>query len=293
MTTGVAKAIPECWVSPIGDYLLAQAAAGRPPTTLSTRRSHLSHMARALRCQPEDVTAEQLVRWFGRQSQWKPETRRGYRNTLRSFYLWAFHTGRLSTDLSGALPKVKATKPSPRPAPDLVWHTALVAADRRVTLMLRLAAEAGLRRAEVAQVRTDDLTEGIGGPLLLVRGKGNKKRIIPITDDLAAEIAEGPRGHTLYAPADGWLFPGDENGHLSPRWVGKLCSTALPGIWTMHTLRHRFSANVYRGSRNLRALQTLLGHESVATTEIYTPVDDDEVRAAMEFAAAKTSRGVA
>lgn len=293
MMTGVAKAIPERWVRLIEDYLLAQAAAGRPATTLSTRRSHLSRMARALHCQPECVTVDQLVRWFGEQAQWKPETRRGYRNTLRSFYLWAYHTERLPHDLSGALPKVKATKPTPRPAPDLVWHTALVAADARVRLMLQLAAEAGLRRAEVAQVRTDDLTEGLGGPLLLVRGKGNKKRIIPITDELAAEITKGPRGHTPASPAHGWLFPGDEDGHLSPRWVGKLCSSALPGVWTMHTLRHRFSAKVYRGSRNLRALQTLLGHESVATTEIYTPVDDDEVRAAMESARPNPFHGAA
>lgn len=286
MKTGVAKAIPGCWARLIDDYLETQAAAGRPRTTLATRRGHLARMSRELDCSPEVVTATRLISWFGQQTQWKTETRRGYRNTLRSFYLWAYHVGRLQEDLSNALPKVRATKPSARPAPDIVWHTAIVSADARVRLMLRLAAEAGLRRAEVAQVRTDDLTDGLGGALLLVRGKGNKKRTIPITDELAAEIAKGPAGHTLAAPVCGWLFPGDEDGHLSPRWVGKLCSKALPGIWTLHTLRHRFSAKVYRGSRNLRALQVLLGHESVATTEIYTPVDDDEVRAAMKSAVA-------
>lgn len=285
-TTGVAKAVPACWVNLIDDYLLAQAAAGRPRTTLGTRRGHLARMARDLDCPPGSVTSERLVAWFGQQVQWGSETRRGYRNTMRSFYFWAYHTGQLPVDLSGALPKVKATKPSPRPAPDIVWHTAIMAADQRVRLMLRLAAEAGLRRAEVAQVRADDLTEGIGGWLLLVRGKGNKQRNIPITDELAADVAKGPAGHTAGAPVDGWLFPGDDDGHLSPRWVGTLCATALPGIWTMHTLRHRFSAKVYRGSRNLRALQVLLGHESVATTEIYTPVDDDEIRAAMKSAVA-------
>jgi len=48
----------------------------------------------------------------------------------------------------------------------------------------------------------------------------------------------------------------------------------------MHTLRHRFATRAYRGSRNLRSVQTLLGHASIATMERYTAVDDDEVRAA-------------
>jgi integrase/recombinase XerC len=54
--------------------------------------------------------------------------------------------------------------------------------------------------------------------------------------------------------------------------------------WIMHTLRHRFSSRAYRGTRNLRAVQVLLGHSSIATTERYCAVDDDEIRAAMEAA---------
>jgi integrase len=59
-----------------------------------------------------------------------------------------------------------------------------------------------------------------------------------------------------------------------------LIADALPGDWTAHTLRHRFASRAYRGSRNLRAVQRLLGHESVLSTERYTAVDDDEIRAA-------------
>ena len=85
---------------------------------------------------------------------------------------------------------------------------------------------------------------------------------------------------------EGWLFPAwPAGGHLSPERVGKLVAAALPAGWTMHKLRHRFATRVYRGSRNLRAVQVLLGHASIATTERYTAVDDDEIRAAMMSAA--------
>ena len=56
---------------------------------------------------------------------------------------------------------------------------------------------------------------------------------------------------------------------------------ALPDNWTMHTLRHRFATRAYRGTRNLRAVQVLLGHESIATTERCCAADNSEIRAAM------------
>ncbi|MBX9919012.1 MAG: tyrosine-type recombinase/integrase [Mycolicibacterium frederiksbergense] len=246
-------------------------------------------MARELGGRPADVTEKRLRDWFGSQKQWSNETRRGYRSSAIGFFGWAAETGRTPANIALKLPAVKPTPPAPRPLPDGAWATGIEQADARTRLMLRLAAEGGLRRAEVAQVSTSDLSFGLSGAQLLVHGKGNKKRVIPITDELAELIAAGAPGHTPALAAfghDGYLFPGDDGGHLSPRWVGTLCKRVLPGIWTLHKCRHRYAAKVYRGSRNLRALQMLLGHASVATTEVYTPVDDDEIRAAMLHAAA-------
>jgi integrase/recombinase XerC len=62
--------------------------------------------------------------------------------------------------------------------------------------------------------------------------------------------------------------------------VGKLVARALPDNWTAHTLRHRYATLTYRGSRNLRVVQTLMGHASILTTQRYTQVSDDEIRAA-------------
>lgn len=280
--TGLTKPIPTAWQQPIDDYLRLQTAAGRPAGTIYTRRYHLARFARAMRCAPAAVDAERMVVWFSRQTQWSVETRRSYRTTLRSFYAWAQSSGLVTVNIGLALPRMKPLKRTPRPAPDMAVRVAMAVADPRTRVMVRLAAEVGMRRAEVAQCHTADLICGTYGPQLVVHGKGNKDRLVPISDNLAATIRAGAAGHTPGAPAKGYLFPGTyADGYLSPRWVGKLMSDALPDEWTAHTLRHRFATRAYRGTRNLRAVQMLLGHESIVTTEIYTAVDDHEMRAAM------------
>lgn len=289
MSTGVALGIPAEWAEWINAYLQTLAAIGRPATTIGLRRSHLARLARTINTTPGAVTEGQLTAWFAAQPGWKSaETRRSYRNTIHDFYKWAYQNRRIKLpDILDALPTVPSPKAAPRPTPEFVVRESIDGSDSRVALMLRLAAENGLRRAEVAQVHTDDVGWSAAGlPQLQVHGKGNKIRIIPISEDMAAAILQGAAGHTDSAPSTGWLFPGQVDGHLSPRYVGKLCTKAMPGIWTLHTMRHRFAAQAYRATRNLRAVQELLGHESVATTQRYVPVDDDEMRLAMMGAAA-------
>lgn len=275
MSIGTSSA-PSAWLLLIDHYLVTLAAAGQPSTTVKLRRTQLVRMARELGGGPADVTAAALVGWFGSHTEWKAETRRSNRAAARGFLAWAYRAGRIPAYLGDELPRVRQPKPSPRPAPDHAWRAALEAADARVTLMLRLAGEAGLRRGEVARVHHRDLVENTGGWSLRVHGKGGKVRVVPISDSLAEAMRQA---HAL-SPAGGWLFPDGRCGHLGPEYVGELVAQALPDGWTMHTLRHRFATRAYRGTRNLRAVQTLLGHESIATTERYTAVDDGEVRAA-------------
>jgi len=285
---GRPKPIPSAWAPLISEYLNYLAAGDLPKTTIATRRSHLARLARALRCRPEQVTEQRLLSWFGRQAHWATETRRSYRTTINGFFRWAYRHGHLQVDLSYALPRVKARKPMPRPTPERVWKEAQLAADPRTSVMLQLAAH-GLRRAEVAVVSTHDLIPE--GPSLVVHGKGGKRRVIPITERLAATIAAGAAGHTPGAPSTGYLFPGNDNGHLSPRWVGTLCSKVLPDVWTMHSLRHRTATRAYAATHDIVAVQHLLGHDSIATTQMYTLVDDDKVRAAMLAAASDSIPG--
>ncbi|WP_309487891.1 tyrosine-type recombinase/integrase [Mycobacteroides abscessus] len=231
------------------------------------------------------MTEEALVEWFAEQAHWQRETRRGYRNTTNGFFGWAYAKGHLPINPAAEMEAVAPEQPTPKPAPDRVWKESLLAADDRTTVMLYLACDGGLRRGEVARVHTQDLIEDLVGYSLEVHGKGGKSRIVPLSDYVADMILAGPGGHTPGLGDQGFLFPGGDDGHLSARWVGTLCSQAMPGIWTMHKLRHRFATRAYRGTRDIRAVQELLGHSSVATTQIYTAVDDDEKRTAMMAAA--------
>jgi integrase len=198
---------------------------------------------------------------------------------LLSFYEYCISTGLAHENPTSWLPKVKPPSPRPRPAPDDIWEALLAAAPPRERLMAMLAAEAGLRRAEVTRVHKDDLLS-ISRPSLIVKGKGGKQRVVPINPVLAARIRERCAELASVPGWAGYLFPGAVDGHLSVVYVGQLISALMPDGYTMHTLRHRMASRAYRGSRNLRAVQTLLGHASVATTERYCAVDDDEIRAA-------------
>ncbi|OBK89447.1 hypothetical protein A5649_13425 [Mycolicibacter heraklionensis] len=272
---------PPDWVELVDEYLRTLSAAGQRPGSIRLRRIQLYRMARELNCPPEGVTSAALLGWFGRQQDWSPEARHSYRCAVRGFFGWAHKFDRTPTNYAAVLPKVRIPKAPPRPASDQAWSTAMAAASPRVRLMLRLAGEAGLRRAEVAQVHTHDLIDLDGRPNLIVNGKGGKRRVLPITASLADEIRAGAAGHTAGMQPRGYLFPDGSGGHITADHVGRMVKMVLPPGWTMHQLRHRFATKAYRGSGNLRAVQDLLGHESVATTQRYTAVDGDELRAAM------------
>jgi site-specific recombinase XerD len=130
-------------------------------------------------------------------------------------------------------------------------------------MMLRLAA-AGLRCREIAVVHSQHVGRGPRGYFLRVEGKGDKIRHVPIPEDLARDtLAVG-----------GYVFHGRVDGHLSAHYVSKVISRALPASVTAHMLRHRFGTRAYQlGGRDIRAVQELMGHASVATTQGYTQVE--------------------
>lgn len=276
--------LPKPWEDSIGGWLTWLKLGGMSQNTMRLRRGHVRMIARRSKTiHPGELTRARL-QVLCSEYQWSNDHRKGLRTSLSSFYEWCLTENLANDNVALCLPRVKAPPPNPRPAPDRVWRELLAQASARERLMALLAGEAGLRRAEVAQVHCDDLIEDLQGWTLLVRGKGGKMRPVPLTVSLAAEIRS-------YCER-GYVFPGQISGHLSAHHVGKLISALMPPGYSMHKLRHRYASRGYSGTRNLRAVQEALGHASVATTQLYTKVSAIDVRAVSE-AAANTGPDVA
>lgn len=274
--TGMGKPIPviPAWGDVLVEYATWLRAVGRPQTTIKLRSYQLRRFAATMGLDPWAATTDDLVTYLG-MHEWSGDTKRSTRAGLRGFYAWARSTGRIDDDPSLGLGQVRGRIGTPRPAPELAVRGALSGPDARIRLMVALAAQAGLRCREIALVRSSDVRRDLLGFSLLVHGKGDKERVVPIPDRLAYDIAD----------IDGWAFPGQVDGHLSPAYVSKLVSEALPEGITAHMLRHRYASRAYAAERDIRAVQELLGHSSVATTQIYTAVDSDALRRAARNAA--------
>lgn len=262
------------WPETIALFAIHLTAAGRAAGTRELRRYHLHTLADAVNAGPLSVETDQLAAWLARED-WTPNTRRSHRATLAVFFGWLQHTGHRIDNPAALLETVAGVIGKPRPCPESALRVAVATAPERERLMIALAAGAGLRRAEIAKVRAEDVEHAIGGYMLRVVGKGNRVRLVPISDEMAEAI--GRRGR--------WAFPNPNGGPLTPAHVGKCISRLLPPGWTAHTLRHRFASAAYSADRDIRAVQELLGHASVATTQIYTAIPDDAPRRAAAAAA--------
>lgn len=261
---------PVPWRKNIEGWTDTLRAAGLSAQTIKSRRYKMVHLAALLMPSgPEDVTTEQIVQVFARQ-QWKPETRKAYRNTISSFFRWLHKSGRRSGDPSLDVPRVKKPHAHPRPCPDRYIAVAMEMATSSERLMIRLGAECGLRRGEIARVHSDDVVADSAGRSLIVRGKGDKQRIVPLPDDLAGIIMD----------ARGYLFPGRFGGHVEESYIGDHISHLLPDGYAAHTLRHRFATTAYAATHDLFVVAELLGHESVETTEHYVAMPDGRLREA-------------
>lgn len=250
-------------------YLVSWGAA---PTTVRDKLIVAGLLLRALG-PAGDVRREQLEQWLASPG-FSPWTRATYFSHARSWFAWLHETGRIPEDPTVGMRRPRCPKGKPRPlsAEEVRLVLERAAGDVRAWIMLGMFA--GLRVHEVAKLRGEDV-DAAG---LYVLGKGGKSAMIP-THPLLWELAQD-------YPRTGWWFPSSRSsaGHVLPTSITARVSrffTTLGIEGSMHRCRHTYGTNLLRAGANLRVVQTLLRHESLATTALYTAVDEDERTAAI------------
>lgn len=264
------RPLPEGWRIEADGWLESLKAAGCTEQTLRSRRCKLCKLACDLHTSPYAVTEADIIHVFA-VNNWKPETLKGYRNTIISFYKYLQHRQLRTDNPAIDLPPIRKQRPKPRPCPDRYIYAALQQANEQEVIMLRLAAECGLRRHEIAKVHSNDVISDLLGKSLIVLGKGGVQRIVPIPDDLAQIIEQ----------ANGFVFPGRWSGHVEESYIGNHISHLLPEGWTAHTLRHRYATTTYEATHDIYVVSKLLGHASVETTQNYTALPESRLRAGL------------
>lgn len=259
------------------------AEAGASPNTLAAYRNDLEKAAANLGAELGTADSQALARFGKSWSDLAASTVARRSSALRRFYRFLVEDGLRQDDPSGSLPQPKLQRPLPRVLGladiEAIFEAAQDKAASGEPLALRnlalleLLYGSGLRASEVTSLPRGAVRAG--QPFLILRGKGEKERLVPISS--RAETAV--RDWLENVPKSSlWLFPSGKS-HLSRvrlfQLVRKLAADAgiAPDRISPHVLRHAFATHLLSGGADLRVLQALLGHADIATTQIYTHVD--------------------
>lgn len=207
---------------------------------------------------------------------------------LRSFARRLELSGRASAAPFSAVKSPKVAKSLPKPidaqAAINATQTSSRAGDTREpwilardSAVLALLYGAGLRLSEALGIKRAEAPIGFADTLTVI-GKGRKTRTVPIVQPVRTAIEEYLALCPRELPAEGPLFIGVRGGPLSPRIIQLAVeqlrgALGLPDSATPHALRHSFATHLLARGGDLRAIQELLGHASLSTTQIYTAVD--------------------
>jgi integrase/recombinase XerC len=211
----------------------------------------------------------------------------------RSFarYLERNGKGRVGALSAVRAPKIPKTLPKPLTATSAkrLVDTDLRAGEEREpwvlardAAVLALLYGSGLRISEALGLTREGVPAPGEGDVITVRGKGNKARMVPVLPQVLKLIAEYVALCPYDLPDAKPLFVGARGGPLSPRIV-QLTMARLRGALglaetaTPHALRHSFATHLLARGGDLRAIQELLGHVSLSTTQIYTAVDSEQL----------------
>ena len=258
----------------IDGFLAALRVAGRSEATVRAYRQDLLRWER--------VAGDAAAYLAG-----PPASRARRYSSLRAYWRWSEGQGLASGSFPlAAIPHPRADLPPPRALPD-ADEARLAAAIRGLPLPWRtlftLTLDIGLRAGEVTALRVRDLEWSAGAEGVRVLGKGGRWREVPLLPGMASRpllrrLVQGK-------PGEAFVFPGRAGGRLTVRAVEKrfaaLCETA--GVAAVpHDLRHTCATRLVNRGVDILAVQRLLGHSSVQTTQRYGRLGDREYRRALE-----------
>jgi integrase/recombinase XerC len=152
----------------------------------------------------------------------------------------------------------------------------------RDAAVMALLYGSGLRISEALGLKRRDVPAPGAGDVLIVTGKGNKTRMVPVLQNVLVLIQDYVAMCPHPLPAEGPIFVGSRGGPLSPRIIQLTMERLrgaldLPDSATPHALRHSFATHLLTRGGDLRAIQELLGHASLSTTQIYTGIDTERL----------------
>jgi integrase/recombinase XerC len=200
---------------------------------------------------------------------------------LRAFFAWLAREGGAANPCDAVTaPKVPRLLPVHLPVDDL--STLLAAPDtstplgRRDRALLEVLYSAGRRAAQSVGMDWSSLHQGLG--VARVRGKGSKERVVPLGPDAFAALADYRGAWTLPRRDEKAVFLNSAGTRLTTRSVGRIVehhlrAAGIAAHATPHSLRHSFATHLLEGGADLRAIQEMLGHSSIATTQRYTHLE--------------------
>lgn len=263
------------------DMLAAE--AGAAPNTLAAYRSDLGKAAEDLGDPLGSAGRHSLSRLGEKWAGLAASTVARRSSALRRFYRFLVDDGLRSDDPSASLPKPQLQRPLPRILSEREVEAMFEAAGdkaaseeplaKRNLALLEMLYGSGLRASEVVSLPRAAVREG--QPFLILRGKGSKERLVPVSSRAEAAVKDWL---AAVPPSSPWLFPGGKK-HISRvrlfQLVREMAADAgiAPDRISPHVLRHAFATHLLSGGADLRVLQALLGHADIATTQIYTHVD--------------------
>ncbi len=258
--------------------------ATRSNHTVKSYRADLNQLAQMVDDLPhfKVETVRTYLRAFGQ----NPVTRARKLSTVRSFCRYLLSTGKISTDPTEALDAPYRRRDIPKALSQQQTEEFLDAATATKTplrdqAVLELAYAAGLRASEL--VALDTVSVDLARSEAVVRGKGNKERVVLFGATCAEALTRYLQTERVSPVTGDPLFTNAQGGRLTSRTVQNIVrrfatAAGLPPDVTPHTLRHTFATHLLDGGADLKVVQQLLGHESLATTQIYTHVSIERLR---------------